>query len=188
MKRIILLCAAVIMTAAALNAQPRAVGGRIGAGITASYQHSVSNSNMVSVDLDFPMFYGGIQAAATYDWIFPINSWNERGAWNWYAGVGAGLGFGWPHISKDTYGGATYRTNAGSFNIGAVGRIGVEYQFWFPLQLSIDWRPMFGPDIFWNNTATTTGGTTVQDKSSGIVFNTSGLYASAICLGVRYRF
>ena len=89
MKKIIVIAIA-LFTAAALYAQPRAIGGRIGSGLELTYQHSLGN-NMVQLDFGLPGF-NGLEAAATYDWIFPINSWQEQGSWNWYAGVGAGLG------------------------------------------------------------------------------------------------
>lgn len=159
MKKKGLLAAMLLMFAAvAAYAQPRAIGGRLGAGLEVSYQHSLGESNMVSADLGLGYFgWAGIEAAATYDWIFPITSWQEKGSWNWYAGVGAGVG---GYFSGWNYG-----------YVGVAGRIGVEYNFWFPLQLSLDWRPIVGPG-FWND---------------GVDFNTHGLY-SGIALGVRYLF
>ena len=192
MKKFLLTFAAVILAAVAVNAQPRAIGGRLGYGVEFSYQHSVSPSNMVQAELSFPGFVDGVGAAATYDWIFPIRSWNHKGSWNWYTGVGAGLGFGWPNVKKRTEGGVTRRESSGRFNIGVAGRIGVEYNFWFPLQLSVDWRPVIGPAIAWNN-ITRTGdlsGTGLQanDHDTYVGFGSRALYASAICIGVRYRF
>ena len=73
-------------------------------------------------------------------------------------------------------------------NIGVDGRIGVEYNFWFPLQLSLDWRPVIGPEIDWYNTVTTTDGHTVRDNNTGVGFSTNGIYAGAISLGIRYKF
>ncbi|MEE1183368.1 MAG: hypothetical protein UHZ06_02640, partial [Paludibacteraceae bacterium] len=79
-------------------------------------------------------------------------------SWNWYAGVGAGVGF-WGFNNIYGFG-------------GVAGRIGIEYNFWFPMQLSLDYRPIIG-----------VGG------SNGVVgFNTKGLYAGGIALGVRYLF
>ena len=146
--------------AAIAVAQPRAIGGRIGYGFEASYQHSLGESNMVSVDLGLPGF-AGVEAAATYDWINPGGltiPWNEQGSWNWYAGVGAGVGF--------------YGFDYPSAFVGAAGRIGIEYNFWFPLQLSLDYRPVLGA---WFN-------------GYGAGFNYDGLYAGGIALGVRYLF
>jgi len=188
MKKFILTAALTVFVAAAVVAQPRAIGGRLGYGIEFSYQHSVGSSNMIQAELSFPGFVGGIGAAATYDWIFPITSWTERGEWNWYAGVGAGLGFGWPNVDKATIGGVTSRVSSNWFNIGVAGRIGVEYNFWFPLQLSFDWRPLFGPSISWTNSSVKGGGYDQSSHETSAGFYAGGLYAGAICLGVRYKF
>ncbi len=188
MKKFLLTAALTVLAAAAAIAQPRAIGGRLGYGIEFSYQHSVGPSNMIQAELSFPGFVGGIGAAATYDWIFPITSWTEKGEWNWYAGVGAGLGFGWPNVDKSTVGGVTYKASSNWFNIGVAGRIGVEYNFWFPLQLSFDWRPLFGPSISWSRASVKGGGYDSSSHDTSAGFYAGGLYAGAICLGVRYKF
>jgi hypothetical protein len=160
MKKLVLLSLFMVAMATAAFAQPRAIGGRLGYGFEVSYQHTLSEENMVSVDLGLPGF-GGLEAAATYDWLNPgglMIPWEEKGEWNWYAGVGAGAGF---------YGFSDIR----GF-VGAAGRIGVEYNFWFPLQLSLDWRPLVG--AYFNE--------------AGAGFNTDGLFYGGIALGVRYLF
>ena len=104
-------------------------------------------------------FLGALHATATYDWVNPFGAvipWDYEGQWNWNLGVGAGLGI---------YG---FKTPA--FYAGVVGHVGISYDFWFPMQLSLDYRPNIG----------IVGG-------EGITFNTSGLY-SGITLGVRYLF
>ena len=58
----------IVAMATAAFAQPRAIGGRIGYGFEASYQHSMGESNMISVDLGLPGF-NAIEAVATYDWL-----------------------------------------------------------------------------------------------------------------------
>ena len=80
------------------------------------------------------------------------------------AGVGATTGVG--------AGAGIYGFKAPSWFVGAVGHVGVEYNFWFPLQLSVDWRPNIG---------------IVGVHGGGLGFNMSGLY-SGITLGVRYLF
>lgn len=140
-----------------VDAQPRAIGIRGGYGVDFSYQHGLG-SNMLDLEVGLAGF-NGLQVACTYDWIFPINSWTYAGSWNWYAGVGGAVGFSW------------YNNWA---NIGVAGRIGVEYNFDFPLQLSLDWRPVVGPYIGLN------GG--------GAGFNPYGLYEGGIALGIRYKF
>ncbi len=155
MKKLIIIAIA-LFTAAAVYAQPRAIGGRLGYGLELNYQHSLGN-NMLDIDFGLPGFYG-IEAAATYDWVFPISSWNEQGSWNWYAGVGAGGGM---YGFSDVMG-----------FVGVAGRIGVEYNFWFPMNMSIDWRPLVGPYFY--------GG--------GVGFNNLGIFQGGIALSIRYLF
>lgn len=153
MKKLIFACVLAVASLGVANAQS-AIGARFGSGIEFSYLHGLNSGNRVSIDAGFPMFYG-FEAAATYDWVFPINGWKEKGSWNWYAGVGGALGFNWHHAP---------------FNFGVAGHIGVEYNFWFPLQLSFDWRPVIGPNF----------------DRNGAHFHEAGLYCGGIGLGVRY--
>ena len=153
MKKLLLLVALLAMSAIAVNAQKRAIGGRLGFGTDFSYQHNMGKKNMLEVEVGLPAF-SGFEAAATYDWIFPIRSWEEAGNWIWYAGVGAG--------------GGLYE---GNFVAGLIGRLGIEYNFDFPLNLSLDWRPIIGP-------------TFEADHN----FYDKGLYKNAFALGIRYRF
>ena len=164
MKRIALLVA---LTAISLIAycQPRALGLRLGTALEVSYQHGLHSGNMLSVDAGL-CHVNGIEAAITHDWVNPGGAdfskvWSGRGTWNWYAGVGGALGFYWP-----------YNDYASGFFIGVAGRIGVEYNFWFPLQLSIDYRPVIGGNF----------------TNSNAAFYNYGLYSGAIALGVRYHF
>ena len=159
MKKLLVLVALIAMSAVAVNAQKRAIGARLGYGADFSYQHNMGEKNMLEIDAGLPAFVG-IEAAATYDWIFPISSWKEAGSWNWYAGVGAGAGYSW------LWGWGNYGY------VGVAGRLGIEYNFDFPLSLSLDWRPIFGPRF----------------GSGNIGFYDGGLYYGAIAWGIRYRF
>ena len=137
-------------------AQPRAIGVNIGYGIDLSYQHTVGPSNMVDLNVSIPCF-AGIGAEATYDWINPFGTqipWTEKGSWDWEMGVGAAAGF----------------LFAPGFYAGVAGRVGGCYDFWFPLQLSVDWRPVLG----------------VCGASQAVGFYGGGL--AGVSLGVRYRF
>lgn len=154
MKRVIVL-AITLFTAAVVFAQPRAIGGRLGYGLEVTYQHSIGN-NMLDIDFGLPGFFG-LEAAVTHDWIFPINSWEEQGTWNWYAGVGAGAGL--------------YNFNNAIGYVGVAGRIGIEYNFWFPMNISLDWRPLIGPYFH-----------------EGVGFNAWGIYQGGIALSIRYLF
>jgi hypothetical protein len=153
MKKIILLAVAVLGFTVAAVAQPRAVGLRGGYGAEVSYQHSLG-TNFVEATLGLNGF-NTLNVAAAYNWMIAQPQWTDRGEWGFYAGPGAVLGFG--------FGAASY------LNVGAVGQVGLEYTFWFPLQLSIDLRPQLG--LITSNGA-------------------AGLYFGGWCpaLGVRYKF
>lgn len=158
MKRALLTIVFAAVACICLSAQPRTVGLRIGYGLSFSYQHSIGQDNMISIDLDLPGF-GAIGTTCTYDWIDPFNTqipWDYDGEWHWNLGAGASAGAG--------FGGGAY--------FGIAGRVGVSYDFDFPLQLSLDWAPNIGPAILGKYAA----------------FNAGGLYAGALAIGARYRF
>lgn len=149
MKKIILIAALVLGFATAAVAQPRAIGLRGGYGAELSYQHSLG-ANFVEADLGLYTF-NAISLGATYNWMLAQPQWTNRGEWGVYAGPGANLGLGFN----------------GWFNVAVCGQVGLEYTFWFPLQLSLDIRPALG---------FSTG-----DKP----FYFGGFYPS---LGIRYKF
>ena len=161
MKKLLLVAIMAVAGVAAAVAQPRAIGANIGYGFDISYQHALGEANMIDVSLNLPLF-SGIGATATYDWINPFGTaipWNYAGQWNWYLGVGAAGGFyGLFDNSKFS---AAY--------VGVAGQVGIAYDFWFPLQLSLDYRPNIGVHF-----------------GDGVHFNDHGFYG--ITLGVRYRF
>ena len=176
MKKSVLLVAVLAMLGVATAvAQPRAIGGQIGYGIEASYEHTLGN-NFVSVDLGLPgLFYHGfgIEGVATYNWLNPFGAdfpSVSQGDWNWYMGVGAGAGglFYYSRAYNDWW-------NTGY--VGVAGRIGVEYNFWFPLQLSAEWRPVIGPGFGYNWYGT---------NGNGTHFYTDGMFG--LLIGVRYKF
>ncbi len=146
-------------------AQPRAIGANIGSGVGISYQHNLGEANMLDLAVNIPLINGfGIGGIVTYDWVNPFGTaipWNEKGSWNWSLGVGAA--------------GGIYGFKSPLFYAGVAGHVGVAYDFWFPLQLSLDWRPNIG---IWNGEA---------DSDAGIGFNPYGLF-DGISLGVRYLF
>ena len=189
MKKSILLVAIMAMFGVATAvAQPRAIGGQVGNGIMFSYEHTLGN-NFVSVDAGFPgWFYRGfgIEGAATYNWLNPFGAdfpAVSQGDWNWYMGVGAGLGANFWNYS--IYSGEINNWR-NTFYVGAAGRIGVEYNFWFPLQLSAEWRPIVGPRFYSETYTDNTGNTYVVEKSVG--FHADGLYLTSFLIGVRYKF
>lgn len=155
-----LLIAVLAVASLAAYAQPRAIGANLGGSLGFSYQHGFGEANMLDVAVSVPFLNGwGIGGSVTYDWIDPFNApvpWNEKGEWHWYMGVGGG--------------GGIYGFKEPCWFAGVVGHIGIEYDFWFPLQLSLDWRPNIGVSNAHKNW-----------------FNPWGLY-DGISLGVRYKF
>lgn len=173
-------------------AQPRAIGGRLGAFNGVSYEHGFGDSNMLEIEAGIGFAgrseywlngYSGrmwghtVQAAVTYDWIDPFGAkfpWEHKGEWHWYMGVGGAGGYGWAAYGYG-YGYGSYGYGYGHWGfLGAAGRVGVEYDFWFPLQLSLDWRPTLGASL-------------ADDGANGVL---AGLYweMTSISLGVRYKF
>ena len=160
MKKLLLTLALVVCAFIYADAQPRAIGANLGYGASFSYQHNLGEANFLDVNVDLP-FFAGIGATVTYDWVDPFNApvpWQHKGSWNWYLGVGASGGM---------YG---LFTKEGNAYVGVAGHVGIAYDFWFPLQLSLDYRPNIGVQFNGEN-----------------LFNPNGLY-SGISLGVRYRF
>ena len=153
----------------AAYAQPRAIGANLGGSLGFSYQHGFGEANMLDVAVYTPIAVGqgsiwGLSGIVTYDWIDPFNApvpWNEKGEWHWYMGVGGAGGY----FFGTTFG-----------YVGVAGHIGIEYDFWFPLQLSVDWRPVIGVGLLGNG-----------KDGVGVGFNTGGLY-EGITIGVRYKF
>ena len=146
-------------------AQPRAIGLNLGSGAGISYQHSLGEANMLDVAASIPVLVDGfgVGGNVTYDWINPFGKaipWDYEGTWNWYLGVGAAGGM-YGLFSSEA---------ANVWYAGVAGHAGIEYQFWFPLQLSLDYRPTIG--VAGNN---------------GIGFDLNGLF-NGISLGVRYSF
>ena len=126
MKKIILVAAMVLGFAVAASAQPRAIGVRGGLGAGISYQHTVG-ANFIDADL---FFGNGLNVAGTYNWTLMQPNWTSRGEWGVYAGPGAALGLG---IGEVDY-----------LNLAVAAEVGLEYTFWFPLQLSVDFRQHIG--------------------------------------------
>ena len=130
MKRIIIIAVLALGMASAAVAQPRAIGGRLGWGVEASYQHGFGK-DFLEADLGLCTF-DGINGSVVYNFMCAQPNWTDRGEWGFYAGPGIALGAG-GIISGNPY-----------FNLGVAGQVGLEYTFWFPLQLSFDIRPVLG--------------------------------------------
>ncbi|MBR6546852.1 MAG: hypothetical protein IKT69_00975 [Bacteroidales bacterium] len=151
MKKIILAAALVLGFTVAASAQPRAIGVRIGNGGEISYQHSMG-SNFLEVDggLGLGLVDGVFNVGATGIYNFMISEFGN--GFGFYAGPGAGVGLALGEVNY--------------LALSAAGMVGIEYNFNFPLQISLDFR-----------------------QHIGIGFSGNGIWApSSIGLGLRYQF
>ena len=153
MKKIILIAALVLGAAVAAAAQPKAVGLRLGWSVEASYQHNINGADFIEANLG-TFGYAGLDISSTYNFMIAQPAWTDRGEWGFYAGPGLALGF------------------FHGTSIALQGQVGLEYTFWFPLQLAIDLKPQIGVWLW----------------DGGAGFWRPGLYGFAPTLSVRYRF
>ena len=179
MKKIFLV--AIILIGLAFSAQSQnisknAIGIRIGDnqgfGAEVSYQRKLSGNNRLELDLgwrnhsyynkghDYYYDTSAVKLVGLYQWV-----WNIDGGFNWYAGVGAGIGsFNNRNNVTNNYGYAEH----GAFGLVA-GDIGIEYNFDFPLQLAVDFRPEIGFGDYYKN-------------------NDLGVFGPDIAVAARWRF
>lgn len=166
MKNIFLLASLVIglsFSTQAQNISKNALGLRLGDndgfGGELSQQRKLSDNNRLELDLGWRNSNNvdAVKLVGLYQWV-----WNIDGGFNWYAGVGGGLGT-W---SYDYKGNDYYYDDSGSYALIA-GDIGIEYNFDIPIQLSLDFRPemYFNSDAFRENN-----------------------FGPDIALGIRFRF
>lgn len=190
MKRILLTIIITIAAAVSSYAQPKAMGIRLGAtGLEADYQHSMSRDQFIEGNLGLDFGYNangdpGIKAAAIYNFIWARPAWTEKGSWALYAGPGATIGYANDDVHYKAADGRnviTYLDNG--FMLGICGQVGLEYSFWFPLQLSVDLRPVIGMHI--NGGYTSSNG---ERYGARIGLYDNGLLGLSPTISVRYRF
>lgn len=131
MKKFILTLVLAVSIVGALSAQVsgKAIGVRFGGfsgyGGEITYQHPLGNANRLEVDLGVNHY--GFGLSGVYQWVWDLSELAD--GFNWYAGVGGGLG------SYD------FDNTNHNFGVGVLGQVGIEYNFNIPLQLSLDYRP-----------------------------------------------
>lgn len=159
MKKVIL--SAIMLLGLAFSAQAQdisknALGLRLGDndgfGGEISYQRGLGKNNRLELDLGWRNSndVDAFKLTGIYQWV-----WNIEGGFNWYAGVGGGIG-SW---SYDRTVGGNRIEDSGTF-VFVAGNLGIEYNFEeAPIQLSLDIRPElyfnsddyrednFGPDL-----------------------------------------
>ncbi len=142
----ILATAGLIISMNAQNISDNAIGLRLGDsdgfGAEVSYQKALGDINRLELDLGWrdSKSTSGFKLAGIYQWI-----WNLDGNFNWYAGVGGGVG----SYSIDL---PSNQDETDTF-LFAAGNVGIEYDFDIPLLISLDFRPEigFGDDLYDNN-------------------------------------
>ena len=152
MKKTLLIVIALLGLSLAAVAQPKAIGVRGGL-FGPSFNGEISYEQWTSfldndydfIEVDLGVFGGnGFKATALYNLTLAQPEFTDRGEWGLYAGPGVSLGYGtgtnkegekksWPFI-------------------GFATQLGMEYTFWFPLQVSVDFRPTFLIPAFMNKT------------------------------------
>lgn len=108
-------------------------GGGHGIGIEISYQLKLKEINRVEMDLGYRTDddFKAVKLTGIYQWV-----WNIDKGFNWYAGVGGGLG-SWGSKANDS-------SSDNEFYMNVDGDIGIEYDFDFPMLISFDIRPEVG--------------------------------------------
>ncbi|TDD95934.1 hypothetical protein [Flavobacterium cellulosilyticum] len=154
-------------TAQAQKISENALGLRFGDsggfGGEVSYQRALSSNNRLELDLGWRNRNNynknsyddkAIKLTGLYQWV-----WNIDGGFNWYAGIGGGVG----SYGRNYYDNRVYDNTIYAF---AAGDIGIEYNFDIPLLISLDFRPEIG--------------------GSGGYYDNN--YGSDIALAVRFQF
>ncbi|RKS13999.1 hypothetical protein [Flavobacterium sp. 120] len=160
MKKIILsaiMLMGLAFTAQAQDISKNALGLRLGDndgfGGELSYQRGLGDNNRLELDLGWRNSNNvdALKLTGIYQWV-----WNIEGGFNWYAGVGGGVG-SWSY--DNDFNNNNDIDDSGAF-VFVAGDLGIEYNFnEAPIQLALDIRPElyfnsdnfrednFGPDL-----------------------------------------
>ena len=134
------------LTAQSQSISEHALGLRLGDsngfGTEISYQNALGDNNRLELDLGWSDsdHFDSFKLVGLYQWI-----WNIESGFNWYLGAGAGLGSRSFH--DHDHDGHHHDDDSNFFALVA-GDVGIEYNFDFPLLLSLDFRPELGLDDY----------------------------------------
>ncbi len=151
----ILATTSLIISMNAQNISDNAIGLRLGDsdgfGAEVSYQKALGDNTRLELDLGWrdSKNTSGFKLAGVHQWV-----WQLDGSFNWYAGVGGGVGFYSIEINRyDDEGDIVGKDDENDTFLFAAGNIGIEYDFDIPLLISLDFRPEigFGDDLYDNN-------------------------------------
>ncbi len=156
MKKILLTVVAIFAMSTMANAQIQDLGARIGGGQGYGAELSAMwglGGNRLETDLGWGNHdhHSNLSLTGVYQWTGDIGS-----GFSWYAGFGARVAmWSWEN---------GYHNGDTDIALALVGQAGIEYNFSFPLQLTLDIRPNF-----W-------------------LIPESSFHWGDIALGIRYRF
>jgi len=187
MKKILITLLTICIATTAIS-QPRTIGMRVGICVMeADYQHNIKKNQFVEAGFGIDFGYNangilGAKAAASYNFIWARPAWTDKGTWALYAGPGVTMGFVNDEVHYKVGNEVVHFLDNG-FMLGICGQVGLEYTFWFPLQLSADLRPVFGMHI--NDGYTDTTGRRHGTRAG---FYDNGILGFVPTISVRYRF
>ena len=169
MKRFLLVLAAMLVMATAALAQPKAIGirgGLFGLSVNGeiSYEHwyTIFDNDYDFLEAELGVFGGnGFMGSLLYNFTFVQPEFTDRGEWGLYGGPGIVSGYGTGFNKNE-------EKKSWPF-VGVAAQLGLEYTFWFPLQVSADFRPTFLIPAFMNRTE--------NNKSRWFGFAISARYA-----------
>ena len=138
MKKFILTLALALSMTGVLNAQAEgsSIGLRLGYPTELSFQTGLSNTNRLELGLGLRSYgyyttnYSQFSLSGVYQWVWNLSALAD--GFNWYAGVGASLGYYSYSYSNVTY---------SALPVSILGQLGIEYNFNIPIRLSLDYRP-----------------------------------------------
>ncbi|WP_034058548.1 hypothetical protein [Lacinutrix jangbogonensis] len=113
------------------NAIGLRIGDRDGFGTEISYQRALGGNNRLEADFGWRSGnnFDGFKLTGIYQWV-----WAFDGNFNWYTGVGGGVGF--YSLKNNAVDNETF--------VFTSGNIGIEYNFDSPWLFCLDFRPELG--------------------------------------------
>ena len=144
MKKIIFTLALVVSMVGLLKAQRvnnNTIGLRLGYPAEISYQMGLNSTNRLEFGLGLRSHgygfnndssYSTFSLSGVYQWVWDLSALSD--GFDWYAGVGASLGYYSYSYLSNTY---------SEVPVSILGQIGIEYNFKIPVTLSLDYRPAF---------------------------------------------
>ena len=130
MIRVLILFLFMLQLSTAQQFTKNTIGLRLGAsegfGTEISYQRALTDKNRMEFNIGWRSAdsYDGLRINALYQWV-----WSLQNNINWYYGGGVG------------FSNFNFEEGGNEFAPGILGSIGVEYNFDFPVLISLDLRP-----------------------------------------------